>query len=40
MQEALDKVEGFIRERTPRHVATSDANAILTAQKTPSTPEF
>jgi N-acetylglucosaminyldiphosphoundecaprenol N-acetyl-beta-D-mannosaminyltransferase len=35
MQEALDKVEGFIRERTPRHVATSDANAILTAQKDP-----
>ena len=35
MQQALDRIDGFITERTPRHVATSDANAILTAQKDP-----
>ncbi len=35
MQQALDRIEEFIHERTPHHVATSDANAILTAQKDP-----
>jgi N-acetylglucosaminyldiphosphoundecaprenol N-acetyl-beta-D-mannosaminyltransferase len=33
MNEALDKIEGFIREGTPHHVVTSDANAILRAQE-------
>jgi N-acetylglucosaminyldiphosphoundecaprenol N-acetyl-beta-D-mannosaminyltransferase len=32
MKEALDKIEGFIQTRTPHHVVTSDANAILQAQ--------
>jgi N-acetylglucosaminyldiphosphoundecaprenol N-acetyl-beta-D-mannosaminyltransferase len=35
MQQALDRIDTFIEERVPRHVATSDANAILTAQKDP-----
>jgi N-acetylglucosaminyldiphosphoundecaprenol N-acetyl-beta-D-mannosaminyltransferase len=35
MAEALDKIEGFIASRRPHHVATSDANAILTAQQDP-----
>ncbi len=35
MEQALDKIEEFIRQRTPHHVATSDANAILMAQKDP-----
>jgi N-acetylglucosaminyldiphosphoundecaprenol N-acetyl-beta-D-mannosaminyltransferase len=35
MQEALDKIESFIRERSPHHVVTSDANAILRAQHDP-----
>jgi len=33
MTEALDKIEGFIQEKTPHHVVTSDANAILRAQE-------
>lgn len=33
MQEALDKIEGFIQTKTPHHVVTSDANAILRAQQ-------
>jgi N-acetylglucosaminyldiphosphoundecaprenol N-acetyl-beta-D-mannosaminyltransferase len=33
MQEALDKIEGFIQESSPHHVVTSDANAILRAQE-------
>ena len=33
MAEAIDKIEGFIRERGPHHVVTSDANAILRAQE-------
>jgi N-acetylglucosaminyldiphosphoundecaprenol N-acetyl-beta-D-mannosaminyltransferase len=33
MSEALDKIEGFIRDRKPHHVVTSDANAILRAQE-------
>jgi len=33
MLEALDKIEGFIKDRTPQHVVTSDANAILRAQQ-------
>jgi N-acetylglucosaminyldiphosphoundecaprenol N-acetyl-beta-D-mannosaminyltransferase len=33
MQQALDKIEGFIRAKTPHHVVTSDANAILRAQE-------
>ena len=40
MQQALDRIDGFIQERTPRHVATSDANAILTAQKDPQYAEI
>ncbi len=35
MQEALDKIEGFIAEGTPHHVLTSDANAILTSRDDP-----
>lgn len=30
---AMDKIEGFIQSRTPHHVVTSDANAILRAQE-------
>lgn len=33
MQEALDRIESFIEKGTPHHVATSDANSILRAQK-------
>ncbi len=33
MSEAIDKIEGFIQEKTPHHVVTSDANAILRAQE-------
>ena len=35
MDEALDKVDEFIASRQPHHVATSDANAILTARADP-----
>ncbi len=35
MNEALDKIEGFIREGTPHHVVTSDANAVLTSRSDP-----
>jgi N-acetylglucosaminyldiphosphoundecaprenol N-acetyl-beta-D-mannosaminyltransferase len=33
MQEALEKIEEFIKDGTPHHVVTSDANAILRAQE-------
>lgn len=33
MQEALDKIEDFVRTGTPHHVVTSDANAILRARE-------
>lgn len=33
MEQAIERVEGFIKEKTPRHVVTSDANAILRAQE-------
>lgn len=33
MAEAMDKIEGFIQSKTPHHVVTSDANAILRAQE-------
>ena len=33
MSEAIDKIEGFILAKTPHHVVTSDANAILRAQE-------
>lgn len=33
MQEALDRIETFIEKGTPHHVATSDANSVLRAQK-------
>ncbi len=32
MQETLDCIEGWIRERTPRMVITADANALVLAQ--------
>ena len=35
MDEALDKVDAFIASKKPHHVATSDANAILTARADP-----
>lgn len=33
MQEALDKIQGFIQSRQPHHVVTCDANAILQAKQ-------
>ncbi len=33
MQEAMAKIESFIKAGTPHHVVTSDANAILRAQE-------
>jgi N-acetylglucosaminyldiphosphoundecaprenol N-acetyl-beta-D-mannosaminyltransferase len=33
MQQALDRIETFIKEKKPRHVVTSDANAILRVQE-------
>lgn len=33
MQEAIEKIEGFIQSQKPHHVVTSDANAILRAQE-------
>jgi N-acetylglucosaminyldiphosphoundecaprenol N-acetyl-beta-D-mannosaminyltransferase len=33
MSEAMDKIEGFIRDGKPHHVVTSDANSILRAQQ-------
>ena len=33
MTEAIDKIDGFIQSKTPHHVVTSDANAILRAQE-------
>ena len=33
MTEAMDKIEEFIQSKTPHHVVTSDANAILRAQE-------
>lgn len=33
MTEAMDKIESFIKEGTPHHVVTSDANSILRAQE-------
>ena len=33
MLEAMGKIEGFIQSKTPHHVVTSDANAILRAQE-------
>ncbi len=35
MREALDKIDGFIRDGRPHHVVTSDANAILTSRADP-----
>ncbi len=33
MQGALDKIAGFVQCRKPRHVVTSDANAVLRARE-------
>lgn len=35
MGEALDKIDGFIRDGRPHHVVTSDANAVLTSRADP-----
>ncbi|BCM90075.1 N-acetylglucosaminyldiphosphoundecaprenol N-acetyl-beta-D-mannosaminyltransferase [Abditibacteriota bacterium] len=40
MNEALDKIEGFIQEGTPHHVVTSDANAVLTSRSDPEYTEI
>ncbi|MDF2440100.1 MAG: N-acetylglucosaminyldiphosphoundecaprenol N-acetyl-beta-D-mannosaminyltransferase, partial [Abditibacteriota bacterium] len=40
MREAMDKIEEFIHSRQPHHVATSDANAILTVQEDPEYAEI
>jgi len=40
MEEALDKIDGFIQSQKPHQVASSDANAILRAREDPEYAEI